>query len=263
VTERRTQSGAGVPSYDLRIVEEALRVLDETGLPDGTEVRVACEEATRGRDEQSSTFMTKLYASAWFDGLTIQRDKQNAPAKLYWHPLGRALLDTETAPHARREMFGRVPFHAEIAKRFAGRRIDSDEVTNVMRHELKISSGQVNKGRQEMKRSAIQAGLLDDDERLVLPPDVSWVDGEVKQEVSEVMNQASFVPLPSESAATSIAPASVSTPQTPANSLADMDGIINLVVRNLEIMSADEFDAWHRWLDSTIEYAKIRSRKRQ
>jgi hypothetical protein len=247
------------------IIEPALLALDATGLPDGTLLRDACELVVRGTPEKPGTYMTKLYSARRFRALGIEKDSPVKPAKFFWTPLGRALIDPETAPEARIEAFLNVPLHvAVIARINTGEKVDDEKIAAVMRDEFHVSDSRVIvSARKVLKRAARQAGLLDKEDRWAIPPGVSWTNGEVSQEVREVMDQASFIPQPSESAVTAITPARVSTPQTVINPLADMDGIVNMVVRNLESMSADEFDAWHRWLDSTIEYAKIRSRKRQ
>jgi hypothetical protein len=265
--DQRPQSKAMIASYDLEVIEDALRALDATGLPDGTLVQDASEVATRGRNEKASTFATKMYAIARYQGIAIQRESQIKPSRFVWLPLGRELLDSATNARAREEAFLNVPLHAAIiARSTTGEKFDDAKVTAAMRDEFEISDGQLDTGRQVLKRAARQAGFLDKDDRWVIPVDFPASDGHVRQEAQGVINHSTVAnPTVSAVLGESLRTLHAGQRQEVLRGQ-DIDPIFTVVAQEMPKLDdpfvEDEWDEWFGIFTEAFKRAKRRARQR-
>ncbi len=158
---RYSRSTIGFPYTPLKDAELIAKQLhDEYGGKASPEQLAA----SLGASPKSGAFRIKIATARTFGVISVARESLNLT------PLGRGLIDPQTAAAARVEAFMTVPLFAALAEQYKGVMLPPDAGLERKIHDLGVSSRQTAKARQAFQRSAELAGFFKHGKQRLVPP---------------------------------------------------------------------------------------------
>jgi hypothetical protein len=158
---RYSRSTIGFPYTTLKDAELIAKQLhDEYGGKASPEQLAA----SLGASAKSGAFRIKVATARTFGVISIARESLNLT------PLGRRLIDPQTAAAARVEAFMTVPLFTALAEEYKGVMLPPDSGLEQKIHDLGVSPKQTAKARQAFQRSAELAGFFKHGKQRLVPP---------------------------------------------------------------------------------------------
>ena len=158
---RYSRSTIGFPYTPLKDAELIAKQLhDEYGGKASPEQLAASLSASA----KSGAFRIKIATARSFGAISVSRESLNLT------PLGRRLIDPQTAAAARVEAFMTVPLFAALTEQYKGVMLPPDAGLERKIHDLGVSSRQTAKARQAFQRSAELAGFFKHGKQRLVPP---------------------------------------------------------------------------------------------